>query len=115
MTYTYEQIFNALLKHKKEEHTLGEWIDIFVKAPKPKKLQEHYTNVLEEFVKQLDFDGRISNAALYELYVIWQGENHLPKPQFEKQIVKAFKLHRPELKPWKTRNVRGWGFNDGNS
>lgn len=115
ITYSYEQILNAVLKHKNEEHTLGEWFDIFVNASKSPKSENHLFTSLEEFVKQLDFDSRISNAALYELYVIWQGENHLPKPQFEKQIVKAFKLYRPELKPWKTRNVRGWEFNDGNS
>lgn len=96
------------ITYKGETHTFKEWCKI-LQASAPR------VDVLKDFVEELDFDSRISNAALYELYVIWQGENHLPKPQFEKQIVKAFKLYRPELKPWKTRNVRGWEFNDGNS
>lgn len=96
------------ITYKGETHTLKEWCKI-LQTPAPR------VDALKPFVEELEFDGRLSNAALYELYVIWQGENCMPKASFEKRIVSAFKQYRPELKPYRSGNVRGWEFSDSNS
>ena len=85
-TYTY----------KGETHTLKEWCEIL------------QTRDLKPFVEELEFDGRLSNAALYEFYVVWAGENTMPKAQFEKWIARVIKKYRPDLKPFKSGNVRGY-------
>lgn len=90
-TYTY----------KGETHTLKEWCEIL-------QTSAVCADDLEGFVMELDFDGRMSNAALYELYCIWVGDNPMEKPMFEKRVAKAFKHHRPDIKSFKNGNVRGW-------
>lgn len=83
-----------------ETHTFKEWCRI---------LQETSTNDdLRSFAEALDFDGRLTNEALYTLYTMWCGDNCLPKDVFEKRIVSAFKKYRPDIRRYRTKNVRGW-------
>lgn len=86
-----------------ETHTLEEWVKILQRE-----------DDLRQFAEELVFDGRISNDMLYRLYTIWQGENCLPKTSFEKRITSTFKLHRSDLQPYRSGNVRGWKCSDGN-
>ena len=105
MTYTYEQISNALLKHKNEEHTLGEWIDIFVKAPKPAK---HIFTPLDEFVLQLNFEGSVTNSKIYNMYLAWCDDAPLEKDPFSKRLPKALREHRPDIVPYRSGKIRGY-------
>ncbi len=89
--------------HNGETHTLKEWCAI-LQTPAP------CDDDLQPFVEELEFDGRLSNAALYELYCIWAEETTMNKPMFEKRVAKALKHHRPDIKPFKNGNVRGWSM-----
>ena len=86
----------------------------FTEPDDQKAINEEFkelSNPLIEFAKEVEIDGQISNARLYNLYKDWceeSGHNSLARNTFVKRVAKAFKEYRSELEQYKYKNERGW-------
>jgi putative DNA primase/helicase len=86
----------------------------FTEPDDQKAINEEFkelSNPLIEFAKEVEIDGEVSNAKLYNLYKDWcedSGHNSLARNTFVKRVAKAFKEYRPELEQYKYKNERGW-------
>lgn len=105
MTYNYKQLLDILKLHKGEEHTIGEWVDILTET---QISTQSVTTSLDEFVKQLEFDGTITNDELYNLYLECCEGVPLVRDSFLKRLPKTLRKHRPEIVPYRTGKFRGY-------
>ncbi len=82
------------INYNGEAHTFGDWCE---------KL---HALELQAFAKTLKFKGKISSAALYEIYRKRGGS--LPMNSFLKRIPRTFRELRPDIRPYRTAKQRGY-------
>ena len=112
-TDSLSAIFNWVLQGYEMLKACG----YFTEPDDQKILNEEFkelSNPLIEFAKEVEIDGQINNARLYNLYRDWcedSGHNSLARNTFIKRIAKAFKEYRADIEPYKSNKERGWRNN----
>jgi phage/plasmid-associated DNA primase len=88
----------------------------FTEPDDQKAINEEFkelSNPLIEFAKEVEIDGTINNAKLYNLYKDWcedSGHNPLARNTFLKRIAKAFKEYRNDIEAYKNKKERGYSM-----
>lgn len=86
----------------------------FTEPDDQKEINEEFkelSNPLIEFAKEVEIDGSINNARLYNLYKDWceeSGHNSLARNTFLKRIAKAFKEYRDDIEAYRNKKERGY-------
>ena len=86
----------------------------FTEPDDQKAINEEFkelSNPLIEFAKEVEIDGEVSSAKLYNVYKDWcdeSGHNSLARNTFLKRIAKAFKEYRSDVEPYRKTKERGY-------
>ena len=109
-TESLSAIFNWVLQGYKMLKACG----YFTEPDDQKTINEEFkelSNPLIEFAKEVEIEGEVSSAKLYNLYKDWcdeSGHNSLARNTFLKRIAKAFKEYRDDVEPYRKTKERGY-------
>lgn len=109
-TDSLSAIFNWVLQGYEMLKACG----YFTEPDDQKAINEEFkelSNPLIEFAKEIELNGQVNNARLYNLYKDWcdeSGHNALARNTFLKRIAKAFKEYRNDVEAYRTSKERGY-------